>query len=148
MCNAADLWADQMRTGKVSRVDAWLSFSSTIYRTLVYPLPALNLTKEQCYYIVKPILTYLLPAIGVCRNFSRKLVFCPLKFLGLGIKHLHTVQEIAWIKSLISHVHKDTLTGRLYCTSLEAFLVELGLGFFSYSNYPLNKLRNAPHLLL
>jgi hypothetical protein len=129
MRNAADLWADQMRTGKVSRADAWLSFSSTIYRTLVYPLPALNLTKEQCYYIIKPILTYLLPAIGVCRNFSRKLVFCPLKFLGLGIKHLHTVQEVAWIKSLISHVHKGTLTGRLYCTSLEAFLVELGLGF-------------------
>jgi hypothetical protein len=111
MRNAADLWADQMRTGKVSRADAWLSFSSTIYRTLVYPLPALNLTKEQCYYIIKLMLTYLLPAIGVCRNFSRKLDFCPLKFLGLGIKHLHTVQEIARIKSLISHVHKDTLTG-------------------------------------
>jgi len=129
MHSAAIDWADHMRTGKISRSDAWLSFSSTVFRTLVYPLPALNLTRDDCYYIMQPILQYLLPAVGVCRNFSRKLVFSPLKFLGLGIKHIHTVQEIARLKSLISHVHKDTLTGRLYRTSLEAFLLELGVGF-------------------
>jgi hypothetical protein len=38
-------WADNMRTGRISRNEAWLALSSTIWRTICYPLSAINLTK-------------------------------------------------------------------------------------------------------
>lgn len=48
MKDTAIKWADAMRTGKISRDKAWLAISSTIWHTLTYPLPSLNLTKAQC----------------------------------------------------------------------------------------------------
>jgi hypothetical protein len=36
-------WADSMRTGVIPKDDAWLAFNSTIWKTLLYPLPALRL---------------------------------------------------------------------------------------------------------
>jgi hypothetical protein len=34
------------------------------------------------------VLQYALPAMGVCKNFPRSLVFVPKDFFGHGIKHL------------------------------------------------------------
>jgi hypothetical protein len=47
MLAAANKWAENLRTGKISRNEAWLALQSTIMRTLVYPLPAIRLTKSQ-----------------------------------------------------------------------------------------------------
>jgi len=70
---AAIPWADAMQTGMLSKSDVWLVLCSTIWRTLVYPLPAINLTCEQCESIMSPILQYFLPTLGICRNFPQKL---------------------------------------------------------------------------
>jgi hypothetical protein len=91
---AAIVWADCMRTGKILREDAWLSFYSTIWKTLSYPLPAQNLKRDNYDNIMAPILRYLLPAMGICRNFPRALVYSSNRYMGLGIKHPHTIQEI------------------------------------------------------
>jgi hypothetical protein len=135
---AAIKWADAMRTGPKSKNDAWLAFQSTIWRTLAYPLPAINLTKEQCDHIMAPILHYILPAIGVCRNFPRSMVFTPNKFFGLGLPHLYTIQEISRLKDMMSHTFKNTTTGNLYRTSMELLIIELGMGTdFSITPYHL-----------
>jgi hypothetical protein len=90
-------------------------------RTLIYPLPAIRLTKAQCESIMAPLLQYCLPALGVCRNFPRRLVFSTLDYMGLDIKHLFILQENFWIKDIILHSFNDTLTGKLYHTSMELF---------------------------
>jgi hypothetical protein len=113
-------WADNMHTGKISRDEAWLAITSTIWRMLTYRLPSLNLTKAQCEDIMAPVLLYGLPAMGVRRNFPRKMVFAPVKYMGLGFKHLYTLQEIARLK--------HTTTGRLYVTSIELLILEIGTG--------------------
>jgi hypothetical protein len=107
MKQAAIQWAEHMRTRKICRNDAWIAVQSTIWRTLTYALPALNLTQEQCKAIMAPVLRFCLPAIGVCRNFSKKLVFAQM---GLGFTHLHSLHKIAWIKD--SHtLFKEHLQG-------------------------------------
>jgi hypothetical protein len=128
MKNAAIKWADCMRSGHISRDDAWLSFYSTIWKTLLYPLPALNLNKETYNKIMTPILNYLLPAMGICRNFPRTLVYSSTKYMGLGLKHPHTIQEILWIKDILKHTHLLTTTGQLYRISLELLFLEVGMG--------------------
>ncbi len=45
----------------------------------------------------------------------------------MNFQHLFTLQEIARLKGIIFHTFNDTLTGRLYRTSLELFIIELGL---------------------
>lgn len=75
-----------------------------------------------------PILHYLLPAIGVCRIFPHTLVYATEKYMGLGVKPLHTVQEIAWIKDILSHVFQKSTTGKLYRSSFKMLLIELRMG--------------------
>jgi hypothetical protein len=78
------IWADHMRTGSIRKDEAWLAMQTTIWRTFCYPLNAVNLTKAQCEAIMSPVLHYALPAMGVCRNFPRAMVFSPLKTQDLG----------------------------------------------------------------
>jgi hypothetical protein len=41
MRQAATTWADNLRTGSISRTEVWIALQSTILRTLIYPSPAL-----------------------------------------------------------------------------------------------------------
>ncbi len=128
MKDATVKWADCVRTGRIPKEDAWLAFYSTIWKTLLYPLPALNLSKEECDRIMAPILHYLLPAMGICRNFSRTLVYNSPKYMGLGLQHPHTIQEILQLKDIINHTHRRSTTGKLYRSSFEILFLELGMG--------------------
>jgi hypothetical protein len=117
-----------MRTGHITRSEAWLEVTSTIMRTLSYPLPALNLTKSQCEDIMRPIWYSALPAMGFCCTFPRDIVFGPKLYLGIGFKHLYTIQETMRSTDILYHTHFRTTTGNLYVTSFELFFIELGLG--------------------
>lgn len=64
--NVAIKWADGLCTGSISKNEVWIALHSTIMRTLIYPLPALQLTKKECEAIMAPILQYCLQALGVC----------------------------------------------------------------------------------
>lgn len=121
-------WANHMRTGVIRTDETWLALQTTIWRTFSYPLNAMNMTPAQCEAIMSPVLQYALPAMDICRNFPRALVFSPMKHAGIGIKHLHTIQEIARLKDIILHTYKKTITGELYSTSMEYLLLELGMG--------------------
>ncbi len=130
MKDTAIHWANCMRTGRIPTDDAWLAFQTTIWKTLPYPLPALNILMADCEQIMVPILQYLLPAAGVCKKFPCTLVFSSEQYMGLGAKHLHTShtsQEILRIKDIPSHVYQRSNTGKLYRV-LEFLLLERGLG--------------------
>jgi hypothetical protein len=114
MAEKAQLWADQMRTGVIKKAETWLALQTTIWHTLCYPLNALNLTQQQCEKIMSPVLNQALPAMGVCHTYPRNLVFSPTKYAGLGIKHIHTLQEIGRLKDLIQHTYTNSTTGQLY----------------------------------
>jgi hypothetical protein len=47
--------------------------------------------------------------------------------MGLGIKHIHTVQEITRLNDILYHTMHDSLAGSLYKTSLSCLIVEVGL---------------------
>jgi len=126
MSKAVSTWVDGLRTGQLSKEEAWLALQSTILRTLYYPLPALHLSKAQCKSILALLLRFCLPYLEICRNFPRKLVFSTFDYMGLNFLHLFTIQEIYGLKDVIFHTANDTLTGRLYLSSLELLLLELG----------------------
>jgi hypothetical protein len=85
MLEKATLWVDQMHSGIIRKEEAWLALTSTIWRTLCYPLNATNLSIAQCEAIMSPVLRYALPAMGVCRTFPRALVFSSTQYMGSAL---------------------------------------------------------------
>jgi hypothetical protein len=73
-----------------------------------------------------PLLSFVLLRLGVCRNFPRAIIFAPLAWFGMGIKHLFTMQEITQLKELIHHISTQSVTGQLYSASWELLHIELG----------------------
>jgi hypothetical protein len=126
MKDASIKWADQIRVGKLQKDEVALVLHSTLWKTLAYPLPCTSLTKQQCKEIMAPALTQALPAMGVCRNFPRVICHSPISVMGLGIPHIHTLQEIAHLKDIIHHSAINTFTGQLYRGNLEAMILEVG----------------------
>ena len=102
MFDTAVAWGDSIRTGHLSRHDAWLALQSTILRFLDFPLPVTSLTKWDCNAIMSPILQTALPASGVARNFPRAVVHGPLRYQGLQVPNLYTNQGIAHIQQLLT----------------------------------------------
>jgi hypothetical protein len=126
MLSAVKVWVVGLRTGKLSKEESWLALQSTILHTLAYPLPVLRLSKAQCEAIMEPLFRYCLPSLGICRNFPRKLVFSTLDYMGLNFIHLFTLHDIVRLKDIVFHTMNNTLTGKLYTSSLELLLLELG----------------------
>jgi hypothetical protein len=77
---------------------------------------------------MEPVLRYGLSVLGICRIFPRNLVFAPIKYMGLGLPHLYTIQEISSLKDIISHMYNSTTTGYLYQTKLELLFLKVGMG--------------------
>jgi hypothetical protein len=55
LLDSAKTWQEQIRAGHLPRKLAWESMTTTILRTLHYPLPATTLTLIQCDAIMTPI---------------------------------------------------------------------------------------------
>jgi hypothetical protein len=128
-------WIQQLSSSKLTRPEMWTAAQTTIWRTLAYPLPAINLSRQQWEKILSPLLKFVLPNIGICRSFPQFLVFAPVENFGLGFLHLFTLQEITRIKDLIFHTVNHTTTGKLGLSSLEILHIELG-SFAPLDNLP------------
>ena len=128
MRRQAEEWADHVRTGYLQRHEVWVALHSTILRSLDYPLPATSLTFQQCSWIMAPVLQAALPAMGVSRSFPRAMVHAPLSLSGLGIPHLFHSQGINHLQSVLDHTTRQTITGQLLQASLEALIIEGGIG--------------------
>jgi hypothetical protein len=65
--------------------------------------------------------------------------------MGLGIPHIHSLQEISRLKDMIHHSALGTFTGQLYRGSLEAMILEVGVGMdiFQYSYHELQYLATS-----
>jgi hypothetical protein len=77
---------------------------------------------------MSPVLNYALPAMGICRNLPRDVVFSSTQYCGIGVKHIHTLQEITRLKDILHHTYLKLTTDQLYCTSLEYLILEVGMG--------------------
>ncbi len=117
-----------MGTSKLLKYEGWLALTSTIWNTLCYPLPATCIPEETCNKIMGPAIRQALNIMGFCHHFPGALVYAPLKYNGLGIGHINTIQEFKRLQMIISHTMTNTFTGLLYRASLENLIIEAGMG--------------------
>ena len=75
-----------------------------------------------------PVLEAGLNAMQFSRKFPRDMVYGPKQAQGLGLKDPYIVQGLTWIKTLMHHGDRETVTGALLRSSLEHLQLELGSG--------------------
>jgi hypothetical protein len=96
-------------------------------KTAEYLMMATYLSKVQCEKIMRPFLNASLSASGVVRSMPRAIVWGPMRYQGLGIRHLWTTQGVEHLLAILRHATRSTLTGQLIRTSMEDMQLEIGV---------------------
>jgi hypothetical protein len=127
LLDIAMLWAEKVRSGRLTHAEAWFSLQHCLMKSLEYPLMATSLTKAQCNKIMSPIRQAALPALGINRHLPLDVVHGPLLFQGVGIPDLWTLQGICKLWLALYHGDAPTITGHQLRASMELHTLEIGL---------------------
>jgi hypothetical protein len=132
----AEAWAENIRTGVLTKNDAWYALNTTVMKTMEYPMAAICLSKKQWDHVMAPVLEAGLNLLQFSRKFPRDMVYGPKKLQGLGVKDPYIGQGLTWIKTLLHHGGRETMTGALLRSSMEYLHLEVGTGSpFFQDNY-------------
>ena len=123
----AEEFAEHVRTGFLTREEAWHALNSTIVKTLEYPMEAISLTKDQWDYIMAPILKSVLPRSGIVRTFPRDVLYAPDEFTGMGLMHPYYKQYLKHLELALKETIKPTITANLLTAAMEQLRLESGL---------------------
>ena len=122
----AELWADRIRTNKLSVHDAWTALKTTITRTLEYPLTASTMRKKECDWIMSPAIQQGLKSSRIQSKMPRALVYGPETAQGLNIPSLHIIQTVSHIEIIQKHMSTSSITGKLLKSLMEKHQLECG----------------------
>ena len=127
-------FADCMRTGYLSRNDAWYAINTTIMKTLEYPMTATTISEAEWESIMVPLLQTGLPCAGISSKFPRDVLYGPSTFQGFGVIHPWYHQQLTHLIVLMEHTQQNTITGQLLTTSFEQLRLEIGTSGFLTDN--------------
>jgi hypothetical protein len=119
-------WASSVASNHIRRDDAWYCMTSTVMKSIEYPLVTTTFSPEDCAHIMAPILSVGLRRLGIQRHFPRVLAYAPLKYQGLGIRDPWATQLIEHIHVIQRHCTRPTITGKLLRSNMENLVLELG----------------------
>jgi hypothetical protein len=97
---------------------ALLSYNMYLLPMLGYPFQAMSLSEDTCYDIQAPTLAALLPKVHLNRNMARSIVFGPLRFGGLAIKTLYSIQSVGQSTLFVDHLRAQDKTSSLLRISI------------------------------
>lgn len=120
-------FAAHVRTGFVSRDEAWFALETTIMKTLEYPMEALSLTKKDWDFVMTPVLQAVLPRSGIAQSFPRDVLYAPKEQFGMGLMHPYYRQNFKKINLLIKEYLQSSITSDLLKSNIEQLRLELGL---------------------
>jgi hypothetical protein len=127
-------FAECMRTGYLSRNDAWYAINTTIMKTLEYPMTATTISEKDWEDIMVPLLAAGLPRAGIASKFPRDVLFGPTTAQGFGVMHPWYHQQLLHIIALLEHTQQQTMTGQLLSTSYEQLRLEMGTSGYMTDN--------------
>ena len=104
----------------------WIALKQSIWKTIEYVLPATTFTRAEAANLAKELYRPLLPRLGCNRNFPLLLRYNPSFLFGLGLHDPFLEQGLRKLELLLTHGGLDTMTGKLFQTSLEHHMLELG----------------------
>jgi len=116
----------KIASSKLPREAALLSYNVYLLPKLGYPLPALTFTEAQCHSLQSPTLMAFLPKIQLNRHIARSVVFGSIRFGGLGIKSLYSIQGFGQLTLFVGHGRCSDKTSKLLLISLSYLQLAVG----------------------
>jgi hypothetical protein len=120
-------FAKKIRTGMIQKDEAWQALHTTIMKTLEYPMPAINLSKQQWEYVMAPLLWSVLPGSGIVRTFPRNLLYAPCTLTGMGIMHPFYKQQLKHLDLFLQETLQPAIASNLLHAILKQHWVEISL---------------------
>jgi hypothetical protein len=119
--------AELLRTGRVSKGDAWYAFTASFSKSLGYRTIATCITEEEWEAILKPLEGTLLQKCGIALSFPRAVLYTSKQFQGLGAKHFWYLQELQHLETLCTETQNPSSpVGLLLSTNAEDLRLEAG----------------------
>ena len=128
LAKKASTWSANIKFGHLSSSLAWHAASTTIMKSLEYPLPALTLTYKECNKIMTIVKKGLFNASRICTAMPNDVVYGPVEEGGLNLHHLYTTQGLFQIEKFVKFLSTDTITGKLLRVTYELCILEVGIG--------------------
>ena len=117
-----------IRTRLLPSGEIMLGMSSTIMKTIEYPLCATTFSREETNRLVKPIHDLILPLCKLCRKIPLSLRCGPKDSLGLGLHDVFITQGIEKVSLWIEEHASDSLTGPILRDNYEASIIHVRIG--------------------
>jgi hypothetical protein len=108
------------------RSESAVAYISFYLPSLGYGMCAATLSFQECEDIQRPVITAILPKMGINRKAARAVVFGTAQFGGLGLDHLATLQGNSRLKYLLGRIQCGDHTGQLMSMLIEYTQLECG----------------------
>ncbi len=120
-------WADMIRSGHLGPVETWVALSTGIWKSILYPMAATNLSDSEIRSITAPIIDVALPRMLVNRNVALPIRYGPAKLGGgIGLPNPFLDQGIKKIAYIVEHLWKRTPTGLILHKNISSLCLEGG----------------------
>jgi hypothetical protein len=99
-------------TGQLNRRQARIAYNSNYIPAMLYSIPAMGINESALYKVTQKAVARFLQILGIEKNFPRAAAFAPIKYGGIGLKHVYTESVLNKIESLMNHVNDRINLGR------------------------------------
>jgi hypothetical protein len=120
-------WARSMQQSSANPEEVWTALHRTIPFAIGYSLPAVSLTKDQCRYIMAPVIQTGLSLTGIASTIPAEIRHGPILQGGLGIMDPYIHMGASHITALITHRWQGTPTGKLLDVTIDDLALEMGI---------------------
>ena len=132
MKDKATQWSNNIRKGFLSRADIQFGVQTSLYPSITYGLMATALTAEQGADVFKPVRANVLGPMGYNRTIPATVVHGPVKYGGMGIKDIYTIQGTEHLKVLLDETRGNSPTAGLLQIAHQDHILEIGRDRFLY----------------
>ena len=122
-------WLSAIQEANLTRQEAHAAYAMIWFPSLSYGLGTTNLSYNELNQLQKPIINYILPALGYNRHLPRAVVFGSYKYGGLNMKHLYIDQGTKHVTQFLKYYRYGGSIGQLLKISLRWLHIVAGFSF-------------------
>jgi hypothetical protein len=120
--------AVQINTNALTTLQAKMAYESFYIPAMRYSLPITSINQMDLDTVQAKAMMSLLATMGYNRHMPREVVYCSMKYQGLGMKHLYDIQGVESTRLLLQELNSDSVTSEMIKCLLEAIQMEAGIG--------------------
>jgi hypothetical protein len=125
----SDNYARRINSNAISRSDARLAYETFYLPAIRYSLNITSINQIDMETIQSKATAAFLSAQGYNRNMPREVVFAPMLYQGIGMRHLYDLQGSDCTRLLMQDLnHENSTTQTLIRAVLDTIQMEAGIG--------------------